>query len=293
MIIRTGAVVVAFAALGAVPSAASMAATAAGGAGTQVILDRARLAMGLSSEEAEVTFLAAQAECRGPRGDFLTRVVSARDGRMRFEQIASERHVIRGIDDGRAWQLDPATGRREPADEVTLTFLKGHELHMLALAPTTRLSSPRAAGVREFADQSVYVVAFRDDLGAAVEIYYSVATGLPAGMKNVNHTGRGERDIYVRFSDWQPVDDLKLFRTAVFSQGADDYVYHYGLIDPHAAVDALSETWQDGRDAVGLAIPAAEFCSERGHSDLETGQCTLADGTVVDTRAYFRREQKR
>jgi hypothetical protein len=198
------------------------------------ILDRAARAIGLERGVPGFGIVVTAATCEGPGGAFETGVVSAPDGRMRFEQVAEGRHAVKGITDGRAWQFDPDAGRNEAVDDVTKAFLKGHELHMLALAPQTRLRAPQSTGEREFNGERVQIVEFRDDLDAPVAMYYSSTTGLPVGMRNVNHTGRGERDVYVRFGDWERIGGVLLFRCAAFTQGTDEYRYRYTEVDLYA-----------------------------------------------------------
>jgi hypothetical protein len=203
------------------------------------VLEKAQRAMGARDALERISVIESFAECDGPRGPFQTRVISARDGRMRFEHASSTGRFLAGIREEGAWSYDPETGEVVDADISIRTFLEGHELHMLALAPETRLRRPELLGEREFSGVPVYAVRFLDDADAEVEMYYSIENALPAGMKNVNHSGQGARDVLVRFDDWREHDGLLLFRKAVFSQGEEDYVYDYVELDLNASPERL------------------------------------------------------
>ena len=62
-----------------------------------------------------------------------------------------------------------------------------------------------------------------------------------------------------------------------------------------AAITACGETDSDPGDGVEAQLPnpAATFCDEQGGEYiLETSECRLADGTVVDAWEYFRQHKQ-
>jgi putative hemolysin len=61
-----------------------------------------------------------------------------------------------------------------------------------------------------------------------------------------------------------------------------------------AALSACSEGQQDMQTPIsGKPNPAAVYCEEQGGSyNLETGECTLKDGSVVDAWQYYRDHHK-
>lgn len=206
----------------------------------QAVLASMQRALGGSDAVACVAVVDALAECEGPSGSFETRVVSARDGRMRFEQTSARGTYVAGIGADGAWSYDTETDQYSPVDSVTATFLRGHELHMLVLAPQTRLRNPELLGEREFDGQAVWVIQFLDELDGKAELYVAVDDGMPLGMKSINHTGQGEREVFIRVDAWRVVDGVRLFERAVFTQGDDDYVYDYVEITLNPNVDPLS-----------------------------------------------------
>lgn len=58
------------------------------------------------------------------------------------------------------------------------------------------------------------------------------------------------------------------------------------LLLPLAACSS-SETKEQPAKA-DMANPAAEFCAERGVYDLDTGNCTLGNGDVINAWEYYR-----
>lgn len=198
---------------------------------TLQIIARARKSMAAANAISQTTVIETLADVQGPDSEFQTRVVSAMDGRMRFEQIADDGTFNAGIGAEGAWQINPDSGETEPASAVTKTFLRGHELHALVLAPETRLRSPQALPKRQFSGQEVRTIRFVDALDGALDIYYAISSGLPIGMQMINHTGRGNRKIQVHLSDWQNHDGVLLFSQAIFTQGNEVYVYRYTKIN--------------------------------------------------------------
>lgn len=60
-----------------------------------------------------------------------------------------------------------------------------------------------------------------------------------------------------------------------------------------ATLSACSEGPQDMQTPIsGKPNPAAVFCGEHGSYNLETGECTLEDGSIVDAWQYYRDNHK-
>lgn len=185
-------------------------------------------------------FINAHALGAGPHGLFETQVVSALDGRMLFNQLGStgERFVA-GTTTAAGWILDWEADQRTPADSVTYTFLRGHELHMLALAPQTRMGTPQGVHTETFALREAYAVTYYDMFGAPLLWFVAGDNGQPLGIRQINHTGQGAREIDVYFQEWQDVGDLHLFTEATFHQGDDRYHYQYTTLDLDAVADSI------------------------------------------------------
>ncbi|HEY8258512.1 MAG TPA: hypothetical protein VIG08_12730 [Gemmatimonadales bacterium] len=200
------------------------------------ILAGERRALG---DVARVRTLSSTATVTGPSGaSFQASVFSATDGRTR---LALGQGFLGGIGAIVGWTYDPSVDSVRPLDKATKSMIRGHELHMLVLAPLSRLRAPQGGARRIWQGEEVLEVVFRDDLDAPATMYLRARDTLPLGMRVVNHTGKGLRDIDVTFARWQEVDGVRLFRHAVFAQGPDRYIYNYTDIRLNAVADSMFE----------------------------------------------------
>lgn len=185
-----------------------------------------------------VQSLSAVAAVTGPRGRFGSTVYSARDGRAR---LALGTGFLAGIGAQGGWLAASPGDPVGPLDSVSRTVVRGHELHMLALVPETRWRHARYAGIQPWADDSALTLSFEDELGAPALLYLGRRDTLPVGLRLVNHTGEGTREVVVTFARWRAVDGVRLFGQAVFHHGADRYLYDYTELRLNAVPDALFE----------------------------------------------------
>lgn len=199
------------------------------------ILAGSRRALGHTDQ---VQTLFALARVTGPHASFETRVYSARDGRAMLDLGG---HFIGGIGASRGWMVDDSAHLIRPLDRVNRSVVRGHELHMLMLAPETRWQEPQARGIRLWGGQPALVLEFRDDLGATAALYLRPSDTLPLGLRLVNHTGQGARDVEVTFDQWDKLGGLRLFRHAVFAHGGDRYVYRYTELQVNPRVEVFFE----------------------------------------------------
>jgi len=200
-----------------------------------LLLAGARRAMG---ETSRVQSLSATATVQGPARTFQTVVHSARDGRARLDLGG---HLLAGIGNVKGWVYDEEADSVAQLDDTTRSVIRGHELHMLTIAPETRLGEPRGHGVRSWAGEAALAVEFRDDLGAPMRLYLRARDTLPLGWELVNHTGQGVPEVLATFAQWERVDGVRLFRHAMFTQGRDRYVYQYTELRLNAAPDSVFE----------------------------------------------------
>jgi hypothetical protein len=142
-------------------------------------------------------------------------VHSARDGRARLDLGG---HLLAGIGNVKGWVYDEEADSVAQLDDTTRSVIRGHELHMLTIAPETRLGEPRGHGVRSWAGEAALAVEFRDDLGAPMRLYLRARDTLPLGWELVNHTGQGVPEVLATFAQWERVDGVRLFRHAMFTQ---------------------------------------------------------------------------
>ncbi|HET9466378.1 MAG TPA: hypothetical protein VFO71_12655 [Gemmatimonadales bacterium] len=185
-----------------------------------------------------VQTISALALVAGPHGSFETRVHSARDGRARLDLGGQ---FLAGVGACHGWLVDDSAGMVRPLDGVSRSVVRGHELHMLVVAPETRWRKPRSRGTESWAGKPALAVEFRDDLGKPALLYLRQSDTLPVGLKLVNHTGHGAADVTVSFSEWKKVSGVRLFRRAVFEHGGNRYVYDYTQLKVNAMLDTLFE----------------------------------------------------
>jgi hypothetical protein len=202
------------------------------------ILARARSVLGGDSAIASVATIRFTASCEGPNGAFTTEVASARDGRARFTQQLPTGLYAAGTSLERSWQLSGGI-MSDSLDNVTGSVVDAHELQMLAVAPESRYRNPVARGSDEVGETSVDAVRFTDRLGAPVDFYFDVATGVPVGFRAVNHTGRGDASILTVFGDWRMVGAVRLPHRATIMHGSAVYQYR---------MTASSTEWINDRD---------------------------------------------
>lgn len=185
-----------------------------------------------------VRTISALARVTGPHGSFETRVHSARDGRARLDLGGQ---FLAGVGACHGWLIDDSAQMVRRLDGVSRSVVRGHELHMLVVAPETRWRKPQARGIQQWAGEPAIAVEFRDDLGKPALLYLRPSDTLPVGLKLVNHTGHGATDVEVKFGEWGKVGGVRLFRRAVFEHGGDRYVYDYTQLQVNAMVDTLFE----------------------------------------------------
>jgi hypothetical protein len=182
--------------------------------------------------------ISAVADVSGPRGSFQTWVSSARDGRARLDLGGQ---FLAGVGTCHGWLMDEAAKRVTPLDKVSRSVVRGHELHMLVLAPETRWHRPHARGSQRWAGEPALTVEFKDDLGEAALMYFRPSDTLPIGLRLMNHTGHGAAQVDVTFGDWEKLKGVQLFRSAVFEHGGERYVYHYANLQINGVSDTVFE----------------------------------------------------
>jgi hypothetical protein len=147
---------------------------------------------------AKLPVIDATARCTGPDGPFTTRVVSAPDGRMRFEQHGSSgATAVLGIVGNDAWQYDWLGDSTAAAGPAHHAFLRGHEFLYLALAPETRLEGPEP-----------------DTLRVVLEGFLLADTGAAAGPP-----------VRVRYDGWGREGNLFLPRRIQIAHGNESFAY--------------------------------------------------------------------
>jgi hypothetical protein len=189
-------------------------------------------------EVGRVKSLMAIATVKGPSRSFQSAVYSARDGRAR---LALGERFLAGVGRTKGWIYHPAAHKVASLDDTSRGVIRGHELHMMMLAPTTRWQQPQSRDSQEWAGEPALAVEFRDNFGAPTTLYLRSSDTLPIGWQLVNHTGQGPPDIRVTLSQWEEIEGVRLFRHAVFAQDSARYVYDYTKIELNAVPDSMFE----------------------------------------------------
>jgi len=168
----------------------------------QQILDGAERALGVDRALAPFQLMA-DASVDGPDGSFRTRIHSSSDGWVRMEQTPSG--FLAGIGPLGAWQAEAGSGVIDSLGSA-VGFVRGHELHMLALSPRSRLDTPRFLGTASVGGRPVLAVAMslpnRDSLVA----YFDPRDTVPRG------------------------GGIRLFERASLRQGTEEFLYTYDTI---------------------------------------------------------------
>ncbi len=173
--------------------------------------------------------LRTSATVEGPSGTFRTSLLSGRDGWVRMEQRPGG--FLAGVGPEGAWRGGPE-GERLPLSPASLSVVRGHELHMLALRPTTRFGRPRAV---PSPSDSFLAVALERTPGDSLVALFHAADTLPAGLR-VLWT---EPPVEVRWDGWETVDGVPLFRDATFLQGDERFHYRFDTLEVGPLADSL------------------------------------------------------
>ena len=177
--------------------------------------------------------LLADASVRGPSGEFRTRIYSSSDGRVRMEQPVSG--FVAGVGGSGGWRLDPSNGIDTMGP--MLGFVRGHELHMLAVMPRSRLERPRYLGTREVDGRSTLAVAMSRPNGDSLVAYFDPVDSLPVGFVIT----WADPHVEVSVADWVEHPPLLLFRAATFRQGSEEFRYTYDSLRVGPIPDSVFE----------------------------------------------------
>jgi hypothetical protein len=115
---------------------------------------------------------------------------------------------------------------------------------MLLIAPSW-LAPPQRGPDQRRGEDSVLTLRFQDELGASLVLYLRHTDTLPVGLDLVNHTSAGPPEVEVTFADWRSLGGIRLFRSATFTHGVNQFVYTYtdlavNALPPEAFVPGCS-----------------------------------------------------
>lgn len=186
------------------------------------ILDGAQRAVGTWPTPDELQLFAA-ASVEGPSGSFRTRVHSSGDGRVRLEQ--SRFGFLAGVGEEGGWRYDAASGEVRPLGDLE-AFVRGHELHMLALLPRSRLSAPSFLGLSSLGSRDALSVSLSLPSGDSLVAFFDRSDTLPVGLRVL----WGQPPVQVRWSGWVESGGFRFFRRATFRQDGEEYRYRYDTV---------------------------------------------------------------
>jgi hypothetical protein len=197
------------------------------------ILAGARRAVGLTEA---IPGILADAEVEGPGGRFRTLIHSSAGGGVRMEQTTG---FLAAVDGGESWG-SRAGVESAPLDAETEAFVRGHELHALALVPETRLTDAVFLGAVELGGTDVLGIRWTVSEARTLSTFFSLPDTLPLGLR----VEWLDPAVVVRFHDWTPLDDrdgprVTLFRRASFRQGDEVFEYAYDRLEVASVPDSL------------------------------------------------------
>jgi hypothetical protein len=180
----------------------------------------AERAMGGSDPLAKIHSIVAEAQCRGPDGDFTTRVATLLPDSVRFIQRRPDRPPLEILVVGdRGWRFPPETGPR-PIEEPLRAMVRGRELHAMVVRMLERFPQLRRSGEAPFAGQSCLVLEGTDLTGRPATVYLRSEDALPAGFRLADPLAPDGEPIVVDLADWRQVGDVRLFHQATFTTRA-------------------------------------------------------------------------
>lgn len=155
-------------------------------------------------------------------------VRSHADGRLHFDQLQSSGHRLT-VDVSPGPKGDTAT--RDGMIKVLSTrernYLRGHEFHLIALAPALRYQDGQRRPDASFDGRSCHVIEFTDELGKPLRYFVDAQTKLPAGFVMVEPTSPDDAPITVVFSDWRRYGTLRLFTALNIQHRGETFAYQY------------------------------------------------------------------
>ena len=195
------------------------------------VLDGAQRALGAPGDGMPFEVVT-EAAVQGPGSAFRTSIWSASDGRVRMEQAHSG--FLAGVGREGGWRR---SGDGIEALGDGLALVRGHELHMLALAPRTRLERPRNVIRATAGDRSVLGVTLSLPSGDSLVAWFDAVDTLPVGVR-VLWT---DPPVEVEWSDWSTRGPIRVFERATFRQGDEAFHYTFDVIRIGEIQDSLYE----------------------------------------------------
>jgi hypothetical protein len=195
-------------------------------AAASAVVARSIGALGTPQAVAAVRSVRGLARCRGPRGEYLTFVDSARGDLLRFEQRWPDgRRFLAFVRGAEAWAHDFDTGLAEPISPEMRAAIRSHEFQLIPLVLAERYS-PQSV-IQE--DDSTRV-AVLDELGLPGELRFDARTGLLLSMAFTNYNRPAEQ-VITTLGPWRSIDGVLFPERAVATDSTGDYVLDFHTIE--------------------------------------------------------------
>ena len=191
------------------------------------LLDISRAALGTPEACAAIQSVSARANCVGPKGEYVTEIHSARDGRVRFQQTRAHSNPMRIIinADG-AWATDLVSGESDKLDAASVSMIRGHEFQMLPLTLPERYSQPEHAETQEWNGETCLPIHARDEMGLLCTHYFRARDMRWMGMEQ-SHPLQPQNKTRVYVHAWCETANVSFPCHVSATDSGGEYIFHF------------------------------------------------------------------
>lgn len=150
------------------------------------------------------------------------------DGHLDFDYLFAngEQMTVAVVptDDGDRFERE---GRLVEPSPIDRAFVRGHEYHMIMLAPARRYRGGTRLADTTFAERSCHVLAFTDEFGKPLHFYIDRETLRPVGFVMIEPASPDDAPISVVAHDWRTITGLQLFSRLEIEHRGQRFTYAY------------------------------------------------------------------
>ncbi|MGE0639310.1 MAG: hypothetical protein AB7G12_05890 [Thermoanaerobaculia bacterium] len=181
--------------------------------------------IGPADARAAIAGVVAIADADGPRGKFLSEMISLRSGELRFRLEREESASEFLYSDGAPWsRAEPGGPLQRAAGDFT-SFLRGHEVHRMLLDLETRfrpVAREAPAGCLPFAQPD----------GLAATICATTPGAPPSTIELTLPDGAGGGTVTLELADWRALHGVRLPFAVDFVHAGERHTYRYTAVLP-------------------------------------------------------------